>query len=149
MRDEGLGPRIAEELINSYELPPQVEVLDRGVMGMALLSDLREAEEVLVIDAVDHTGYPAGTVLRYYPKDMVYSQVFRGAHDTRLIDVLQAADMLGYPVHCECLGVQAADINPPQYAIGLTSEVEAALPKLLSGVEHYLTEHGIPWQRKA
>jgi hydrogenase maturation protease len=134
MRDEGVGPRVAEELCQRNDLPANVEVLERGVMGMALIADIRRFDLLLVVDAVDKTGYQPGTVVRFEPEDIAPYQAFHTAHDTRLIDVLEAAALLGPIPETHCFGLQVLDIAPAEFSIGLTPPVEAAIPLLVQTV---------------
>ena len=138
MLDEGVGPRVARELNEQHELPEGVEVLDRGCMGMALLTDFKRADKVLVVDAVDNTGLAPGTVVTFKPEDIAPYQAFHGAHDTRLIDVLQALELLGHAPEVDCLGVQIENMTPADYTIGLTPSVEAALPVLVRSCLDYI-----------
>jgi hydrogenase maturation protease len=144
MLDEGVGPRIAEELQARYEFPENVKVLDRGTMGMALLSDIRASDVILVVDAVDKTGLPPGTVVRYAPEDIAPYEAFHGAHDIRFIDVLQAAALLGHEPDAACIGVQILNMTPADYQIGLTEPVENSLPLLLFTVLKFLVEQNVP-----
>jgi hydrogenase maturation protease len=143
MLDEGVGPRVAAELIARYRFPSNVEVLDRGVMGMALLADLRRFDVILLVDAVDNTGKPPGTVVTYLPDEIVSFEAFHGAHDTRFPDVLAAAALLGCAPEGHCLGVQVENMSPSEYKIGLTPSVEAAVPLLVDCVIGFLTQRGI------
>jgi hydrogenase maturation protease len=143
MLDEGAGPRVAAELLANYRFPPNVEVLDRGTMGMALLSDLKRFDVILLVDAVDSTGKPPGTVVTFSPEDIAPYEAFHGAHDTRFVDVLEAAALLGYTPEAHCLGVQVGDMCPPEYTIGLTPEVEAAVPFLVECVLGFLAQNGV------
>ena len=138
MLDEGVGPRVAQELCEHHVLPDGVEVLDRGCMGMSLLADLKGADKVLVVDAVDNTGYAPGTVVTFKPADIALYQAFHGAHDTRLTDVLQALELLGCQPEVDCLGVQVENMHPENYCIGLTPAVEAAVPILVQSCLDYL-----------
>ncbi len=137
MLDEGVGPRVAQEL-EKQVLPEGVTVLDRGCMGMALLADLERAEKVLVVDAVDKTGLPPGTVVTFKPEDIAPYQAPHGAHDTRLVDVLQALELLGHQPEVDCLGVQIANMYPEGFSIGLTPPVEAAVPLLVQSCLDYI-----------
>jgi len=141
--DEGVGPRVAEELLKQYSFPENVEVLDRGTMGMALLSDIKNFDVILVIDAVDNTGKPPGTVVSFVPEDIAPCEAFHGAHDARLVDVLEAASLLGYRPEVHCLGIQVQNMNPSDYTIGLTPLVEASLPFLVECVKGFLKKQGI------
>ncbi|MCL2137194.1 MAG: hydrogenase maturation protease [Coriobacteriia bacterium] len=140
--DEGFGSRIAHELATNYRFPPNVSILDRGVMGMAMISDLRSANDVLIIDALDKTGEEPGTILSFSPDELQDYQVFRGAHDTRLIDILNAAELIGIKPPVTCLGVQVADISPPAFEIGLSPAVEAAVPLMVGQVLEWLASRG-------
>jgi len=143
MQDEGVGPRVAQELIERYSFPDNVEVLDRGTLGMALLADLKRLDVVLLVDAVDNTGTAPGTVLTYLPEDIAPYEAFHGAHDTRFVDVLEAAALLGYNPQCHCIGVQVQDMNPDEYTIGLTPAVEAAIPFLIQCIISFLEKSGV------
>jgi hydrogenase maturation protease len=143
MLDEGVGPRVAAELLARYRFPSNVEVLDRGVMGMALLADLKRFDVILLVDAVDNTGKSPGTVVTFLPEDMASYEVFHGAHDTRFVDVLEAAALLGYALEGHCLGVQVENMSPAKYVIGLTSPVEAAVPFLIECVLGFLEQRGV------
>jgi hydrogenase maturation protease len=143
MMDEGAGPRVAKELSAHYAFPENVEVLERGTMGMALLSDLKRFDLILLVDAVDNTGEPPGTVVTFLPEDIAPYEAFHGAHDTRFIDVLEAATLLGYTPEAHCLGVQIENMSPAEYAIGLTPLVEAAIPFLVECVLSFLARHEV------
>jgi hydrogenase maturation protease len=142
MLDEGVGPRVAAELLANYQFPSNVEVLDRGVMGMALLADLKRFDVILLVDAVDNTGKSPGTVVTYLPEEIAPYEAFHGAHDTRFIDVLEAAALLGYTPEAHCLGVQVENMSPAEYVIALTPPVEAAVPFLVECVLAFLTQRG-------
>ena len=140
--DEGFGPRVAEHLLHNYVFPAQVDVLDRGVMGLAMLGDIRDAGAVLIIDALDNTGQPPGTIMSFTPADLDASHSFRGSHDMRLTDVFAAAALLDINPEVSCLGVQVADWQPAEYTIGLTEPVAAALEPMCDLVLDWLAAHG-------
>jgi hydrogenase maturation protease len=141
--DEGVGPRVARELLERYDFPENVEVLDRGTMGMALLADLKRFDLLLLVDAVDNTGKPPGTVVTFLPDEIAPYEAFHGAHDTRFIDVLEAAALIGFAPEAHCLGVQVLNMSPADFTIGLTPPVEAAVPFLVECVCGFLEQRGI------
>lgn len=143
MLDEGVGPRVAEELLSRFSFPEHVDVLDCGTMGMSLLSVMRRYDVILVVDAVDNTGHPPGTVLTFSPEDIASYAQPHSAHDTRFIDVLEAADLIGYRPQGYCLGVQILNMNPAQMTIGLTQPVEKAVPLLVYSVLRFLFDRGV------
>jgi hydrogenase maturation protease len=146
--DEGVGPRVAQELLERYDFPANVDVLDRGTMGMALLGELQHYASILVVDAVDKTGHEPGTVVTFSPEDIAPYEAWHGAHDARFVDVLQAAALLGYKIDGSCLGVQIANMTPAEFTIGLTPQVEAAVPTLVSSVLDFLASRGVTVTKK-
>ncbi len=143
MRDEGIGPRIIEALEAHFSLPEGVIAVDAGTLGLSIIHLLRDADHVLIVDAVDSTGHPPGTVLRVPPEEFAPNQVMHSLHDVRLVDVLQSARLIGIEPTVDCIGVQVADIAPDGFCIGLTDAVEAALPRAVAATLELLEERGI------
>ncbi len=144
MRDEGVGPRIAEELRTRFIFPDDVEVIDAGTMGLGMLHLFRGVEYMLIVDAIDGTGHVPGTVVQISPDDFAPNQVMHSLHDIRLVDVLNAASLIGaQPKLTECVGVQIRDIAPKEFSVGLTPEVEHAVPRAVAAALTLLAEHGI------
>ena len=55
--------RAAERLAARYRLPPDVQLMDGGVMGLDLLPHLEGVSHLLITDAVQ-TGRPPGSLVR-------------------------------------------------------------------------------------
>lgn len=142
MMDEGVGNRIATTLEQNYLFPDDVDVMDAGTMGLGMMHLFRDVEFVLVADAVDGTGHPAGTVVRVSPEDFAPNQVLHSLHDVRFVDVLRACQLIGISPEAECVGVQVENMSPPELTIGLTEPVEAAVPRAVAAVLYVLEEHG-------
>jgi len=143
MKDEGVGCVIAEELAARYEFPPNVEITDSGTMGMMILNLFREFDFILVVDAVDGTGYAPGTVVRLSPEDIAPNQVRHSLHDTRFVDVLEAAELIGVRPEAHCVGVQVQDMAPAELTIGLSEPVLDAVDVAIDAVLTVLAERGV------
>ena len=141
MTDEGVGVRVAEVLMSSFDFPEGVEVVDAGTMGLGMLNMFRGVDLVIVVDAIDRTEHPPGTVMRLSPDDLAPNQIMHSLHDTRFVDVLQAAELTGIRPEAECIGIQVGSMK--QWVTELTPEVEAALPLAADAVLTVLGEHGI------
>ncbi|PKQ29648.1 MAG: hydrogenase maturation protease [Actinobacteria bacterium HGW-Actinobacteria-10] len=148
MKDEGVGCRIIEEILERYEFPENVHVQDSGTMGMMMLHMLMQYDFVLVVDAMDGTGHPPGTVLRLAPEDIAPNAVMHSLHDLRFIDVLSSADLLGRRPKGECIGVQVEDMEPVELTIGLSPAVEDAVGTAIDAVLTVLVERGIRTTRR-
>lgn len=118
-------------------------------MGMGLLNLFSEYDYMIVVDAVDGTGEPPGTVLAVAPEDIAPNTVFHDSmHDMRFIDVIQNAALIGWETEGIVVGVQIKDMAPVELEIGLTPEVEAAVPVAVGAVVELLTEAGAAPTRK-
>lgn len=141
VRDEGVGVRVAEELSSGYEFPQGVEVQDAGTMGMTMLSTLCSADFAVVIDAVDGTGHPPGTVVTMSAEQIAPAQVLHSAHDMRFANVLEAAALIGKAPEARVVGVQIKQLEVG--TVGLTPEVESAVPRAVAAVLELLAERGV------
>lgn len=147
MKDEGTGPRVAEMLMEGYEFPDNVEIVDAGTMGLTILDLIRDVDRLIVADAIKDTGHPAGTVLVLQAEDLADNQVMHSLHDVRLVDVLQNAELLGRAPKTVVVGVQISGIEP--WVLELSPEVEEALPVAAAAVLDQLRELGVePAPRK-
>lgn len=141
MTDEGVGVRVAEQLMAGYVFPDNVEVVDAGTMGFTILTLLKDRDRVLVIDAVNGSGRPPGTVMILSPEDAAPTTVLHSLHDTRLVDVLQAADLMDNHVEATVVGVQIESMT--QWVLELTPDVEAALPIATAAALDVLRSWGV------
>jgi hydrogenase maturation protease len=141
MGDEGIGVRVVETLMNCFDFGPRVEVVDAGTMGVGMIHLLRDRDYLLVLDAVDGTGHPPGTIVRMEPDDMATSQVMHSLHDQKLSDVLAAAKLTGIEPEVDFVGVQIERIE--QWVTELTASVEQALPDAVAAVLDILSARGI------
>ena len=144
--DEGVGPACGRYLVARYELPSEVEVLDRAVMGMAIISDLRRCDVALVLDAVEVPGAEPGVLFSFAPDDaMTSGPATLSLHEMRFADVLAAAELMGVRCQGHCLGIQVENMSPTEFAMGLTPRVAAAVPLLAAAAARWLrTELGLP-----
>lgn len=143
LMDEGVGPEIAKRLLSRYSFPEGVEIRDCATMGYELLSEFRDFDRIITVDAVDGTGMEPGTVFRYEPDDIAMRDVPPSAHDIRFSDVIAAAKALGYGAEGHCIGVQVENMSPSEFYIGLTPKVEAAVPLAMETVVAMLVELGV------
>jgi len=141
--DEGFGVRAVEEFHRRFAVPDGVTVLDGGTQGLYLVQFVREADKLLVFDAIDY-GLEPGTV-KIVRDDEVPK--FTGAkkmslHQTGFQEVLSAADLLGsYPRHLALVGCQPLDLE--DWGGPLTAPVRAAVEPSLEAALSILAEWGV------
>lgn len=148
MLDEGVGVRVLSELDQHYTFTEGTELVDAGTMGLGMISLFRGLDFLLIIDAIDGTPHPAGTVVRVSPQDFAPNQVLHSLHDVRFVDVLDSARLIGIEVDAECVGIQVQDMSPAELTIGLSEPVEAAVPRAVAAALTLLDERGIPFAEK-
>lgn len=147
--DEGFGVRTVEDLMRSYELPPSVTAADGGTQGLALIPLIRDADILVIFDAVDY-GVAPGTLLRVEGADV---PKFLGAkklslHQTGFQEVLVLAELKGeLPRHILLIGVQPEVLE--DYGGSLTPVVKAQIGPAIEAALAYLQGFGITVTRRA
>lgn len=134
MLDDGLGPAVYDQL-SAYMMPENVHLFDMGCMTLSRVSDVRDYDVIITVDAVDGTDEPVGTIVRYTP-DEVAPRSFgsQSLHELRLSDLFEAACMLDYHAEGICLGMQVENLSPDHVVEGLTPAVLEALSNLVDCV---------------
>ncbi|OOZ35991.1 HyaD/HybD family hydrogenase maturation endopeptidase [Solemya velesiana gill symbiont] len=141
--DEGFGVRVVETLHRHYLFPENVTLLDGGTQGVYLVQNIREADILVVFDAVDY-GLPGGTLKRVegdeVPKFLGAKKV--SLHQTGFQEVLAMAEMLGdYPEHLLLIGVQPVQLE--DYGGSLRDEVKAQIQPSIDMALEYLSIFGV------
>lgn len=147
--DEGFGVRAVEELHRRYTAPANVRLMDGGTQGIYLVQHVREADILVVFDAVDY-GLPPGTMKLVegdeVPKFLGCRKV--SLHQTGFQEVLALAEMMGdAPRHLLLIGVQPAELE--DYGGSLTMPVKACLESALEHAITYLARFGIVFETRA
>ncbi len=126
--DEGVGVRIIEHLCSS-SLPEEVEVIDGGTAGYELLTFLEGREKVIIVDAVKTEDKP-GSVYRV---DLSIldddSGVNLSLHQIGLKNILKMASLMDMRPEVTLVGMVPKEYH--QYKIGLSREVEEAIPRAI------------------
>jgi hydrogenase maturation protease len=129
--DEGFGVRCVEALARAWEFPPDVEVLDGGTLGLALIPLLQDATHVLLFDAVDHGAAPGALLLARddeIPRFMTRGKM--SLHQAGMNDVLATLEMLGHrPAAFSLVGIQPVELA--DYGGSLTPKVREQLHRAL------------------
>jgi hydrogenase maturation protease len=137
--DDGVGPRVIEELTNRG-LPEGVTALDAGTGGLGLLQVLEGWERVVVVDAAD-LGQKPGQFIRFTPDQAELARATDrfSLHHAGLSEVLALANALGHPLpNMVIFGVQPAEID---WREGLSPAVETTLPTLTDAVIREIEEN--------
>ena len=148
--DDGIGPAVYDVVHGCFDVPEGVELFDLGVLTMDMIGYLDSCDAVITVDAIEFSGEAPGTVLRGTPEDMAPAQgANMSLHDLRLVDLFDAAVLLGYGSEGICLGMQVANTEPEILTEDLTPDVKSALPLLVDALAAELARLGSPLIDKA
>jgi coenzyme F420 hydrogenase subunit delta len=135
--DDGFGPAVVEEL-NRYALPDHVKVVDAGLGGPHFIFTLLDPDvtrKLVIIDIADFGAEP-GTVTIIPVEDLPPGS-YRDAHSWDLTEpLLRLKDHIAITI----IGCQPGRVSAPDFEIGLTDEVQGAIPK---AVRMVLKEIGV------
>lgn len=141
MQDDGVGVWTVRALAEAYDLPAHVRLIEAGIAGLRLLSELDGAKHLLIIDAVVGKGRP-GSIYRLTPEDLPKGRgPIMSAHEVGIMEVLSAAELFGKRPHTRILGVQPLEVQ----AVGLelTLPLQKALPSVVAAAVEELKEMGV------
>jgi hydrogenase maturation protease len=132
MQDDGIGVWTVRALARDYVLPPRVRLIDGGVLGLQLVHELRSAQQLLIVDAMNGAG-PPGTIYRLDADALSKDRrTLMSLHEVGLLDVLSVGELLGWRPRTRILGVQPLEVRAP--GLELTPALQAALPKVVGAV---------------
>jgi hydrogenase maturation protease len=132
LMDDGVGGAAVSLLLDRFEVPDGVSVLDGGTLGLSLLPHLEAADTVILVDAVRTDDAP-GTLVRFDGDDVAPAVATRlSPHQVGVADLLDGARWLGrYPERVLLLGLVPASI---ELGVGLSPMVHASLSDLVDQI---------------
>jgi hydrogenase maturation protease len=147
LRDDGVGSAAVAALVDRYETPNRVSVLDGGTLGLALLPYLEDASSVILVDAV-RADAPPGTLVRLAGDDVGPAVATRlSPHQIGVADLLDGAHWRDrYPSRVLLLGIVPESLD---LEVGLSPCVATALPRLVECVVEEARACGFEFSRRA
>lgn len=142
LEDEGLGIHALNLLRQRYDFPADIELLDGGTSGMALIDQISSRKHLLVLDAVQ-TGDPPGTLVKMCDQDVpVYFGTKVTFHQLGLSDVLAHLELSGeQPEHVTVLGLVPHSL---EMSLELSELTLGRLGELVDAAAAELTALGYP-----
>jgi len=146
--DEGFGVRAVEEFHRQYETPDNLTLMDGGTQGIYLVQHVRDADVLIVFDAVDY-ALPPGTMKLVegdeVPKFMGAKKI--SLHQTGFQEVLAMAEMMNdAPDHLLLIGVQPVELD--DFGGSLRPEIKAQVDPAIELALGYLSRFGITAQKR-
>jgi hydrogenase maturation protease len=132
LRDEGLGIHAVRALEASFDVSPDVQVMDGGTAGVGLLGAILECAHLIVAD-VARMQSPSGTIARLQGEALsVCFAEKQSAHDWGLCEILLQAKLLGHEPSVVVVAIEPADMET--WAMELSPELAARLPAVVDGL---------------
>jgi len=126
--DDGVGIHAIRRLEEDGRVPPGIEVIEGGTLGLDLLPRLQGITHLLVLDAVD-TRSNAGTRSRFADAELDHLPVGKSVHLLGFADLLGSLRLLEQaPAKVVLLGVQP---ESTEWGVALSPAVNASLDPLL------------------
>lgn len=137
LRDDGVGLELLQALRERLSGDAELEFVDGGTLGTALLGQLAGRRVLLILDAVSGVAEPGGVTLLRDPLQHGSARGF-GAHGANASGLLASAELLGdLPRQAAVVGVCPLELTT---GIGLSEPVQRALPEALEMAERVLAE---------
>ena len=140
LTDDGFGVHVINELRNT-PLPPNVTLIEAGIVSHQLIPELHGADLLIFVDAVE-AGDTPGSIFRFRPEDMRFmSQMKASLHEMSLMDVLHMTALTGNRPEAIIIAVQPKDVR--SCSLELNDEIRAVIPKVIELIFEELKKHGV------
>ncbi len=139
LSDDAIGLRVTSELCQRLGHRADVSVCTTTEMGLSLLDHVAGFQELVIVDAVQTSRAPIGSVHEIDANDLSVLPTV-SPHFLGLAETLALGRQLGLPMprHTRILAIEVQD----PFTVGerLTPELERSLPSLLNKVEAVVME---------
>lgn len=135
LKDDGIGPRVVEELQNS-SLPDGVQAVTAGGQFYQYWDILKESKRIIVVDSLKGGGCP-GTVYLLRPNEFEReneSVIFQ--HEDNFLSVLDFITRFGIRPEVMIVGIEPKEIT---YSLDLSSEIKERIPAIIRIVRKLCT----------
>jgi hydrogenase maturation protease len=133
MRDEGIGIRLASELLVHLADNPDVEVLDLGTGGLSVMHAIAGRKKIIFVDCAIMGQFPG--LMHSFTPEQVRSNKVRmrySLHEGDLLNTLELSRRLGQcPDDILIFGIEPKEIA---HGEGLTSELENNIQQYVQAI---------------
>ncbi len=128
LTDEGVGVHTIAYLRRRYRFSANVTLMDGGTLGLALLDPVRQADVVIVVDAM-RNGHPPGTMYGMDDEELQANLTGKTSlHQMGILELLTIAGLTGSRPRFRIVGIEPRDIE--SWATELSAGVARRLPQL-------------------
>ncbi len=142
MGDDGIAAWVIRELETGWRWPEHVEIVDLGTPGVELPTFVLDYDVAIFVDAVATGGAPGSIELYERAEILRHAPGIRlSPHDASLRETLLTFELAEVgPTEVVLVGVTP---SATRSGIGLSPEVQAAVPRVVEVVRDLLSLHGV------
>jgi hydrogenase maturation protease len=145
LSDEGFGVKVVLKIMQNYQFPENVRLVDGNILGLNLLGVISSTDYLIVVDAIKNNGKP-GTIYRIDAEDIPKRiRAKNSLHQVDFLEALTLCQALDHVPKSVIFGVEPKDIETVQDK--LTPETKSKLNIVIDMVLAELTKIGIPYQK--
>ncbi len=142
MQDEGVGVHAVRAILEGYEVPAGLEIIDGGTFALDLLPYIEGRDRVMFVDAVNFGREPDFIKVLEGREIPALFGMKGSLHHLGLMDVLAAAQLLDVAPQEICLiGIQPQSID---VGLKLTEVIQDKMELLLAQIIAKLQDWKIP-----
>jgi len=132
LSDEGVGVHVARKLME-MDFPPQVEVLEGGTDGFALMHVILQTNRLILVDAV-RGGGPPGSIYRFEIEDCPpFPDIYKtSVHQISILEVINLSGLIGSTPRTTIIGVEPHCLD---MGMDLSPEIQAKIPRVIQLIE--------------
>lgn len=135
--DDGFGIVVVEKLLERYDFPEHVSVVDGGVLGVNLLGVISHAHHLIVVDTIKNNGRPGD--IHCLRGDQIPSRILskNSLHQVDLLEALTLCLALDHVPKTVILGPEPQDIETlrPELTPVLANVVNDVIERVLDELE--------------
>lgn len=144
--DDGAGVAAVERLRRSHVTPPGVRLRDGGTLGLSLLGEFRDVDDVILVDAVRADAAPGALVRLEGDAVAAAARERLSVHQIGVADLLDALRWTGeLPRRLVLVGLVPRTL---ELGLGRSPEVEAGIDRLVEAVAEEARRMGYALRRR-
>lgn len=127
LKDDGVGPRVIEEL-NKGVLPSNVDAVEAGRSFFQLWDICRQSKHVIIVDALQAGGPPGTIYLLNHREISRHTEASLFGHEDDLLGAIDLLARFDTIPEVTVIGIEPKEIS---FALELSPEISARIPRLV------------------
>jgi hydrogenase maturation protease len=142
--DQGFGVAMIRALMERYDFPDHVELVDGGLLGVAMTGTIARAQHVIAVDAFHNGGQP-GRIYRLAGQQILRRMTGKNSvQHVAFIEALAHCRALDHPPRAVLLGIEPYDTRSAVCALSpkLRGRMDAMIARVLAELDRLCVDYG-------